>query len=342
MKLKRETILKVLKLLNPAVGDKSPLESLQFIWFDQEKKTAFAYNGVIGIECAFSGEITGGIGQALLGILDHSAAEEVELIVKGAELQFIAGGAKGKLPLKAIDGAVRPFPLEDEERTSVVLAGDAVAAMKHVMPTASGSGVTLMPEGPDLMFYSTDGKSISWSSIPLPEDYTAPRLLLAPEFCERLLTLLEDGVILEVLKDKVVAVFESNVLIFSRLLEQEHPLDFSGRIAAAIPDAAPLPIPGGMADALERVLVLASGKVAKMQAFLSEKELRLEFKPDLSTEIIERFPLEPHNHGTITAAFDAQLISRGMGSAKFFVMGERAFLLLDDAGRGYVSAAIRG
>jgi DNA polymerase III sliding clamp (beta) subunit (PCNA family) len=223
---------------------------------------------------------------------------------------------------------------------------ESTAALKHVMLTQDSlkskeyMGVTVMPDGSKLMFYATDGNSLSWASMPLPEDYNAPRITLTPEFCSRLLGISGGDCVLELFPDSVIANFEGNTRIFGRLIGEETERDFAGRIAAAVPVTEPCPVPDLFKEALDRVIIISGSAVAKVLATGNGKDLSLTCKGEHG-ELAEQFTLGNHVQ-KFSTQLDARLVARALsGGPSRFIIGPRAcWIAAVDTGFGNVSGAV--
>jgi hypothetical protein len=341
LEIKREALLKCLRQIGPTIGDKTPLEQLKCFWFDGDNGKAWTYNDVVATEVVFDGDLSGGVGLPLLGLLDNSSAEDVTINITGTELSLVAGGTKGKLSVRGMDEAIYPFPAEDDpDCVTVIMSGAAEDALRHVTTTANDSGVTVVAEDDELAFYSTDIKSISWARIPLPEGYNAPRMLLSPQFCQRLQASMGGSdAILQISEDRIIANFESVMRLFGRLTHDENPRPFREAIMAAIPGDL-IGLPPGAAEALKRVGVLVHpGKQDRMRVSLNGKNARFEFKSDLG-QLDERFVVEG-NKISVEALFDPDVLKTGfdMMTPKLFSLCEQAFALIDDRNFGFVCAA---
>lgn len=305
----------------------------------------FAYNDVIGLEVPIERlELQGGVGVHLVSLLDVSSAEQIDLTPQGHELNYVIGRAKGKLAFKEFDsGVINPFPDKKVPRKATAhLTDDIIVALQHALATGPKAGVTVIPDGDALMFYSSDGPTVSWSSCPLPKDYDVPRITLSSEFCERLMALAEGGTLLEVFNDGVCATFnETGIRLIGKLILEEPLRDYNGKITQVISDdAVPIPIPEELNVALARVEVLAGTKKQKIKMDIEKDELRFEFQGDLG-EVLDFCKLAGKVSEPIDAMFNAEHIKRGLAKAKTFIATKRAFVLLTEESFGYVVAAIR-
>lgn len=336
-----------MQTVKTAVGEDSPLESLRYIWFDAKRSVAFSFNDVIGLEVPIKGlELDGGVEPLLVDFLAKSTAKETDLTAKGTDLFYGAPtGTKAKLAFRSREGAIQPFPTDDKEppRNAVVeFDADIVAALKHVMVTGDNAGVTVVPDGDVLGFYSTDGACISWAFANRPKNYDVDRLAFSADFCKSIIQLMGDkGAKMEIFNDGAVVTFDSGVRLIGKLLVQEPPLDFSGRVSAAVPDDAEyFTVPERLAEALEHAELLAGSKTPRIQLELEGAELVFELKTERG-ETVERCKLAKKATHAVSAAFNASMIHRGLSTAKEFLVTSRGFLLLTPEGFGYITAAVR-
>jgi hypothetical protein len=337
MKVDRESFLASVRILRPATADKSPIEGLTHVWFLGE--VAFAYNDVIGIETPCAVQIDGGLlGSTLLGFLEKSTAKEVDIEATDKEAVIKQSGARVKLPVLALDRAVTPFPAELGDPSCIIDAAFR-NALAHVMVSCSPSGVVLVPEEQELAFYTTDGLSLSWARIPLPDGYVAERLSLSSTFCDQLLKICEEDAVLYLTVDSAIAVTADGTRLFGRLLEQQRERDFAGTINANLEGPQPTPIPPSLGLVLERTQVLViSGQVAKVLATIEAGVMRLNLRTDRG-DLAESLSLaKPHPAGKIEGVFDSAIVLRGLGGAERFLLNDRAFTLLGPIG-GYMAAA---
>lgn len=338
MKTDREALLAQIKSLKPATADKSPIEGLTHVWFMGE--VAFAYNDVIGIETPCALPINGGLlGSTLLGMLDKSTAQEVDIEANDKEAVIKQSGARAKLPLMSVERAITPFP-DDMGDPSCVIDAAFRKALSHVMISVSASGVVLTPEEQELSFYATDGLTIAWARIPVPDGYSVDRIALSSHFCDQLLKLCndQDGA-LYLTAERAIAVTSNGTRLFGRLLEQQKRRDFAGVINASIEGPQPIPLPEKLKLVLERTQVLVvSGQVAKVSATIEAGVMRLSLRTDLG-DLQEALALtKPHPSGTIECVFDSALLLRDFSRFDRFVMNDSGFSLLCKEG-GYITAS---
>lgn len=353
MKVERGPLLGIMRLLKPAVAEKSLVEGLTHVFFDGQTVTAF--NDIIGIEIPCNLPIAGGLmGVTLLGILEHSSDPEADLEPSETEVLVKLRGVRAKLPVLPLDRAALPFGEVVSGGTPVDAA--FLAALRHAMLSVAvsgpygGGGITVMVEGQGLGFYSSDLKSISWVRIGLDDVSNYPdRIVLSAEFCTQLLSLCADGGEITVTQDSVTATdIATGIRLFGRLIEEAEgqQADFAGTIASLFPEGAkPTPLPSvGLGEALARAQVITpSGQVAKVHVLVDKAVLRLELETDLG-KLDEVIPLEkPLPENKLESDMDAVLVARGLASSDRFLLNERSIVLLHkdyaDGDAGFAAAA---
>lgn len=347
MKLERDVLLAQLRILRPALADKSPVEGLNQIWFSGDKATAF--NDIIAIEVPCESGVEGGVnGGTLLGMLEASAAKEVEIGVNakdGETLSLRAAGMKADFPILPLERAIFSFPATLPKGVDI---DDALGgALKHVALALSSAGdnmgVTFVVEGAQLATYATDGTTIAWARVPKPKGYAAKRLVLSPTFCDQLSALNEGGMSLSLMEDCAVAVDnQSGVRLFGRLVEVAKDLDFAGVVKTNVPNTkSAVPLPDKLASALARAEVLVTGvQRTAVEVGVKKGVLRLHLKTDLG-ELSEAITLAG-KHPDVDSLFNGSFIARGLSRSKTFMVSDQCFAMLGEGDSGFLVAVSVG
>lgn len=344
MKIEREAFIGPLRLLRPALVDKSPVEGLNQIWLSGD--TATAFNDIIAIEVALPMSVEGGVhGMTLLGMLEASTAKEIDIDKgnkDGDSLALKSAGMKAELPLIPSDRAVFAFPETLPE--GIVVDKALSAALKHVsLALSSGGdnmGVTFVAEGAQLAVYATDGMTVAWSRLKKPKGYTAKRVVLSPTFCDQLSVLNEGGMSLALTDDAAVAVDnQSGSRLFGRLVEVAKELDFAGTIKGNVPTpASAVPLPERLANALDRAEVLVNGVARKpLRITIKQNVLRLYLKTDMG-ELSEALKIDG-KHPDAEGLFNGAFIRRALGRCDRFVLSSECFAMLGEGDSGFLVAA---
>lgn len=347
-KYDRKALHERLRLLRPALADKSPLPGLTHMWFDGE--WVMAYNDIIGAAVQYAVKINGGImGTVLLGLLEASNAENADISpdLSGTAILLKLAGAKAKLSLLDKEHLTFGPPGVDNDPV-VVFDAEFITAVKRVMisvPTGAiatdNTGVTVMPEGKMLAFYASDGRTISWARVPLPKGYAAKRVVMSTLFCDQLLTTCAKGGTLYIAEDHVVAYNDtSTVMLWGKMIEVAKALDYSAMINANMPEAEAPALPEILPLCLDRAAVLAgSAGATKLIVSVDGTSMHLFSKTDVG-ELDETLTLEIVHEKT-SGPFDGPSIKRGLAQSDCFLMTENAFImLLSGCDCGYMVAAI--
>lgn len=296
MKLPRKELLEVLKRVKPALSSNSnAVVELSHFWFDGKYVSAF--DDIIGIRVEFETEFTGGLpGDKLLGIIENSRARTVEIeSIENGNMQLKAGRTIVKFTSRPIDDWFWKPELPDtgEYKTTkefleaVDLTLVSVGTGRVLNPEQRG--ITVIQNGASADLYSTDAVTISWMKVPTDKDgvYSTmdhTRLILSTPFCEQLkqfkpgakLSFSENAVyctseivvgqdvIEEKGKEKTVDK-KANILVFSKLVDDEDPVPFEEVINKYAKGNASFSVPEGFGLALDRALVmLETGKPAEI------------------------------------------------------------------------------
>lgn len=351
MKIDRADFLGKLRLLKPALADKSPVEGLNNIWFDGV--TATAFNDIVGIEVPCDAPIAGGLmGGTLLGLLENSAAKEVTLTPdpgEGTNMVLTSAGSKARIPMKPPDQAVFEMPSSDVENSdfqAVRLSQAFLDALKHVMASISGAGdnmgVTLIHEPISVVLYATDAMTIAWArlSVDVQAWETAQRVVISPLFCAQFLVLCKEGDSLIVTDDFAMAVTSEGVRLFGRLVDVQKEHDFAGAIAENVPkNAKGVALPQRLGPMLDRAEVLVAG-VARVPVKMSVDAdvLRLSLNGDLG-DLNEAVKLEKPFPKPQAGMFNSALIRRVLERSERFLISPQCFVLLGAGDSGYLVSA---
>ena len=342
MKIEREAFIGPLRLLRPALADKSPVEGLNQIWLSGD--TATAFNDIIAIEVVVPASVEGGVhGMTLLGMLEASTAKEIDIDKgnkDGDSLALKSAGMKAELPLIPSDRAVFAFP---ETLPEGIVVDDVLsAALKHVsLALSSGGdnmGVTFVAEGAQLAVYATDGMTVAWSRLKKPKGYPGKRVVLSPAFCDQLAVLNTAGMSLALTDDAAVA-FDDVHRLFGRLVEVAKELDFAGTIKGNVPTpASAVPLPEKLANALDRAEVLVNGVARKpLRITIKQNVLRLYLTTDMG-ELSEALKIDG-KHPDAEGLFNGAFIRRALGRCDRFVLSSECFAMLGEGDSGFLVAA---
>ena len=272
MQLDRETLLKAVETVKPALATKELIEELCHVWLDGELLTAFN-DATLGIQVPFKSELVGGIrGSLLLGMLTHSRAKEIEVEMPAdGEALLKAGRTKLKLSLLAPDRAEGLWDLPDMTKAKGYLMPVAfVDALKAVMVSvgsASSSpeqiGITIV-EKEGMHIIATDDKTVAMQYLLSGHSKGWPlrgkRVTIPTVFIEQLLKVADSATMLFISEDSVMAITGEKVKLFARLVDVPKPNDFVKICADSLKGLKPFPIPVRLKLALQRAAIMLDGQ----------------------------------------------------------------------------------
>lgn len=326
MKISRTALLALLKSLEPAIASESnELESLSCIWFDG--RYVSAYDDILGIRASLETDFSGGVnGKKLLGILDKSRAKEVTLEKdENDNLLLKAGSARIKFALKPIEEwfwkpkipELKAYEVEGEFLQAVESVLFSVGTGK--IQTPEQKGVTIIQNGSSADLFTTDAVSLSWVNLQ-GSISEIERVILPTPFCLQLKKIAGPGFGLWIDQNSVYCVgttfvegFKTEFLLFSRLVEDESPVDFKERVEDYTQEKRCFVVPNRLSISLDRALVLlAGGEPAELE--LEKDCLYLYAQPESKLgEIDDAVKIEGEsNHPDIKANIDPALVKRGM------------------------------
>lgn len=341
MDIERGAFLEVIKPLRAALADKSPVIGLTQIWF--MPGFAAAFNDVIGIRVPCTCDFEGGImGVPLIGLLEKSAAKSGAITITEGDALLKLAGAKATIPLLPMELAILPFP--EEAGDGFALTDDFTSALAYVTQSVATSGIygaagiTLVAEDEKLAFYTTDGKSICWARIPLPDGCAIERVALSLAFCGQLSWIGKKSATMSLSEEHSIVAAEDGTMLFGRLSEVSD-RDFAGRIAGILGKTKPTPLPAVLERCFDRALVLGNSGASevKMSVKVDKDILRLFLKTDMG-ELKEAVKMEQPLPPAIESVVDAALVRRGLSGAARFITTDAAFVLLGEGDRGYIAA----
>ncbi len=332
MKINRQIFLGVLKHASAALSsNKNQVEELSHFWFDGKYLSAF--DDILGIRIAFETEFKGGVkGDKLLGILDNSRAKDVTITQDDDKnLLMKIGAARVKLAFRPIeDWFWKPDLPEDE---GVLITDEFLKGIELTLLSVGTSkvmnaeqrGITIIKNGGGSDLYSTDAVTISW--IRLQSKYNFPaRVILSTPFCEQIKKFVKVGSKLCFDENAVycsgdifIESLKSDFLLFSRLVEDENPVNFEEVISGYVKNVKGFNVPSRLELLLNRALVMLSdGEPAELE--IKDSKLYIFAQTSLG-EIDDVVKLEKaEEHIDITVNIDPALLKRGFEGREFMTV----------------------
>ncbi len=286
-------------------------------------KSIMAYNGQVGVISKGGLGTTpfATMGRPLLGLLQNSAAEELNYQVNDHDVVLVAGKSNVALPLIEADLNLIEEP-KGEWTATLGLDQDLLRGIEICLTTVSRDqaqpaimgvciNLDLKPSGVTL--YSCDGDAITRFA---PESGTSGRgvYTLPNAFCDTLLKVCRetgssDGMI-ELSRDWAKATLESGYVVYGLLIANDNPLDHAKQIADSMKGKVPfVPVPLGLNEALARARVLADPETGKTELTVAHGKLMLRTTTSLGDLQDE---LNIKGHPDVQALTHASLVQRGI------------------------------
>lgn len=283
--INRETLLKLVTLLRPAVSTQDYIPALKHIRF--AGKFASAYNDIAAIQILLpSSDLDLGLclpGDTLIKSLNSFNAEKV-LLQEGKDATLVITSGRSKLKIPTMPAKDFPLAIPEDKAPAVAITEDIMLGIQRCLlsvgndPTHPATmGVTLDVADGKAVLFSTDNTTISRyltkSKAELPGD--AP-VILPVFFCEQLVALAKAfpkaEVEVEMHAGALVAYFfdaddNEQAVLFQKTLVDLEPLDFPAILSkhlklAGIVDKLD-PIPDAFDAAFSRALLVLGTEVDK-------------------------------------------------------------------------------
>lgn len=278
----REHLLQSLQIAKPAIAGQAFVPALTHFAFDGWGVTAYNDISAIGIRGPLDMQLCLPA-EMLMKTLNSMVAEKVLLQeFDDSTIVVSSGRSKIKMPFLPIDKFPFEFPIVEWDEGFVVTSDMLKGIEKCLVgvgtdPTHPAQmGITLEMDGNGCTLYSTDNHTISryrsTAEIELPGEVP---VVLPTFFCTQLLSLSKafktEEILVALLPGAICASFGGQATLFTKLLVDLEPMDFSRILDKFLKGQKEdfIDIPNGFEPALDRaLLVLASNmdKATKMTA----------------------------------------------------------------------------
>lgn len=345
MEINRSELLAALSAVKPALNDKSTMDELACVWF--EDGAVSAYNDVIGIQVPVDTFFTGGLrGSLVTGLMETATSDRVDIAIKGEKITMKAGSAKINLAMLPSRRQIWHAPEVNDDAWFKPSATFIQALERVMVSTVKASsvpdqmGVTFILHDNGLSLYSTDNGTISWGQVGIDDfpDIPVDRALVPTVFCDQLLKMgagKEDAAVeLAFLKNAAMAKVGDR-LLFGRYLESQNPVPFPSIVRRYLQDGDDdrlLDLPPGLPLALDRASVLLSkgGQGLSVEFQASDKSLRLYTRTAYGT-LDETLELDDF-HEEAVMKLNPKLVGRAIPHVRTFMLGQQAAVF---ASEGY-------
>lgn len=267
--MKREDLLAVLGLVDPAIAANDLIPILTHYWFTG--KNVMAYNDVVAISAPYETEFKGALrGSLLSGILSKLPGENVDFLLEDGNVVIKSGRSKLKVTPLPEDSFIFTFPKVKEDKAALVLTEKTRHALMRAIDICLQSlsrrvsepqrmGITIIPDGDRLSFYSTDSVTLSAAYVSAKGHGFDGHITLSKLFCETALKLAQrkgiDKVHFYIDSEYAMMVFSDGVKLYGRLVDDPNPPNFAKIVGNYLPKGnknSTIKIPSGLSEALDR------------------------------------------------------------------------------------------
>ena len=315
--MNRKDLVSLLELVKPALADTNLVPVFTCFAFNQ--KTVSAYNDVLGIvaNCDIGDHPFAVNGNTLIGLLQHSQAEEVEFQVGNEDVAISTGRSDFKLPYFNETEFLFEEP-EDATTASIKLSKGLTNCIEICRTTSSSDSSAPALMGVCFNFtnrslYSCDGDSITKA---MPDLMKGGGIFTAPNsFCDTVLKICAETDTYEgellFSEGWAVANVRSGFTIYGRLIENNNLLDHQKEIDDTLKglkfDYVDLPM--GFNSALSRARVVADAESAKTTLTVKKGKLKLHTQTHMG---VVKDELSMRGHEDVEANVHASLVQRSI------------------------------
>jgi DNA polymerase III sliding clamp (beta) subunit (PCNA family) len=298
-----------------------------------------AYNDRIGISLPFRSEFKGAIPGALaINWLKASKAEPLEFSSDGRDLVIKAASAKLRLAMIGPDAFVFTMPKMQDDGVKP-LTDEFLDGLSGCMRSVStdGSvadqlGITIIPEGRELLLFSTNNHTLSYVRMPSGAFSMRRRTILPAAFCEQLLALAKDDEARLVVTDKCVQASIGDVMLYGRLIESAQPLDFRKLIDSHIPNGGikkMIDIPTKLEHILMRATILTEAERTTTKITVRGDKMDFYCRSDLHGHEYKDV-LQVKDHPQVEVSLDSKLLQLGYGYFDKMLLTDRCAIMAKD------------
>jgi DNA polymerase III sliding clamp (beta) subunit (PCNA family) len=312
-------VLNKLRTITPALSDKELIPILTHFWFQGE--TVMAFNDQIAIQVPLETKFKGAIpGKLLLNLLSASGAESIKFKVSNGSVEIKAANAVLTVTLLPPEDFVFAMPATEGKG----IEGSGLwPAIKSCMGSISDDtsipdqlGLTLIPNGKDLLMYSTNNMTLSHARVGIDTTGLPKRAILSRQFCQQLvhLTRFEEAFQLFVRSDHVLATIGTTKL-FGRLIDSSHPLDFDSIMQAHLPQGRIgklVPMPKNLRQVLQRAMAVGrTEEKNKAKSLISIKDGKIMVLSESPTAHLDDKVVGTVNHPDVDVNLNPALLKIG-------------------------------
>lgn len=348
----RSDLVEKLEIVSPALSTNPLIPAMTHFWFTGEYLQA--YNDYIMIEVPLKTNFAACVPPTLLHLLKASRAQDVVLTLKGDTLNVKAASSNMKLQTLSAKEQDRKMPAPKEQGHMSVnrhkFAECIAACLRSVSidtSVADQLGITVIGDGDELLFFSTNFTTLSHASMTLPKATKFERAILSSAFCKELLNLMPtkgDALALEI--QSAYALFEGKggTRLWGRLIASKKPLNYDEMFNSYYPKGSEkklISIPTKLELILDRACIVASAnsKAAHMEIVVEDNVAY--FSTEAENGHVEDSVKLEKAHAAVELRVDPKLVKIGYGAFTQMLFTNRC-MVMHDKGIYYMVSTSEG
>jgi len=340
----RKELIDKLDMVSPALSSSDLIPVMKDFCFTGTE--LFGFNDQIAISVPCDVDIACSIpGKTLLGLLSSSRAKTIGFTLTDDGLEIKASRSTFKLAIHTPDQFLFKMPepkgdkLPIKNRVSFIESiEDCMMSVGKDTSLAEKLGITLIPDGKDLLCFSTDGPTLSHAVLHLNKKSSfKERVILPALFCQQLVKLTKSSKDFSIeVHDDYALLIVGDVKLFTRLLVSEQRLNFQSVLNenySAKAQKSLISIPTTLDLIIDRAAIIAGDEPTDIT--VEDEVMKFHTKSDLG-KVDDT--LKVTDHPPVSVRLRAKLLKVEPGLFNKFVMTETCCIMSNDSGLYMVAA----
>ena len=341
--MNRQELLDSLAMVKPGLSNFDLVPILTHFCFSEG--TVLAYNDVLAIEAEVDIDLDCGVpGDVMLSMLGSMKTKDIEVEQSDAEILIKAGRSKAKLAVLPKEDYLFKMPAT-KSADKLRVGPDFINGLRKCLisvgddPThPEQTGIVLIASKAEVSLYSTDNKTLSKYEVDEEYDIKSQVLvILTKEFCDQLVAISTKlpknkiDLFIDTKNDYVIASFEEEVTVYSKLLDDSSVSDFDSILDKfSMSSKSFVPIPADLKEATARAQIILKSAVDKeLHIAIKKRTLQVEAKSSFG-EVKEPIAMSKSFDET-TFIIDSDMFARPIDSCKDISFQQGAVLFRDEA-----------
>jgi len=326
--MNRAELVTALERVGPALADNDSIPVLKNFCFNGKQVTAYDATLAIIAPCETE-EMFSVNGKIMLGLLNNSQSEEVEISLEQRDVLIKAAKSRFHLPFMTEDDFLFKEPAEKWLLT-FKMDDDFATGLEACLMTTSADmtqpkllGIAIKPQGQAMVLYSCNSDALTRVETAIKK--SAVEALIPKKFCEALLRLKKETeaktATIKISKDWITAALDNGYVLYGNLLVVDEIIDYEALITRTLKNAPPyVAVPKELDSALSRARIIADPESAK--TVLTADKGKLKLHTETHTGLIEDTVAWP-DKGQVTADVAASHVQQAIGVCDTMTITDR-------------------